>query len=140
MRLIVRRLEPGELNHELLWLGVSVGALALAVIWFLLGLPWPICVFHTLTGHPCATCGATRSAIAFFHGQFFSAWKWNPLAFIGYCTLSIFNAYAATVLVSGAPRLRLAHIKTNEKKFLRVFVIALLALNWIYLWNANQPV
>ena len=139
MRLIVRRLEPGELNHELLWLSASIGSLSLAVIWFSLGLPWPICVFHTLTGHPCATCGATRSAIAFFHGQFFSAWKWNPLAFVGYCTFSIFNAYAATVLVTRAPRLRIAHIKMNDKKFLRVLVIALLALNWIYLWTANQP-
>src|ERR1700704_7020244 len=97
MQLSRRPIAPGELDHELIWLAVSLGALAAAALWFALHLPWPICVFHTLTGHPCATCGATRSAIAFFHGQFFSAWKWNPLAFVGYCTLSIFNAYAATV-------------------------------------------
>jgi len=106
MRLIVHRLEPGELNHELLWLSVS---------------------------------GATRSAIEFFHGHFLSAWKWNPLAFIAYCALSIFDAYAAIALVMRAPRLRIAHFTTGDRTFLRLFSIVLLALNWIYLWSANPP-
>ena len=139
MRLIVHRLEPGELNHEVLWLSVSVGSLACAAIWLSLGLPWPSCVFHDLTGLPCLTCGATRSAIEFFHGHFLSAWKWNPLAFIAYCALSIFDAYAAIALVMRAPRLRIAHFTTGDRTFLRLFSIVLLALNWIYLWSANPP-
>jgi hypothetical protein len=139
MRLIVRRLEPGELNHELLWLSVSVGSLACAAIWLSFGLPWPVCVFHALTGHPCATCGATRSAIAFLHGQFFTAWRWNPLASIAFCGLSIFDAYAAIALVMRAPRLRIAHFTTGDKVFLRVMVIALLGLNWLYLLASKSP-
>lgn len=139
MRLIVRRLEPGELNHELLWLSVSVGSLACAAIWLSLGLPWPTCVFHALTGHPCATCGATRSAIAFLHGQFFTAWRWNPLASIAFCGLSIFDAYAAIALVMRAPRFRIAHFTAGDKIFLRVIVIALLGLNWLYLLASKSP-
>lgn len=137
MRLIVRRLGPDELNHELLWLSVSIGSLACAAVWLGLGLPWPICVFHALTGHPCATCGATRSAIAFFHGQFFAAWRWNPLAFSAYCTLSIFDVYAAIVLITRAPRFRLARLTSTEKSLVRVIVVASLAINWIYLLIAN---
>ena len=95
-------------------------------------------MFHALTGHPCATCGATRSAVAFFNAQFFSAWKWNPLAFVAYCALSIFDAYAAIVLITRAPRLRLARITVPEKKFIRASAVSLLALNWIYLLIENR--
>src|SRR6478736_3994396 len=68
MQIVRRPLAPSETNHELLWLSVSSGGLALAASWFALKLPWPICLFHALTGHPCLTCGATRSAVAFFRG------------------------------------------------------------------------
>src|SRR5713101_495204 len=137
MRLIVRRLDPSELNYELIWLSVSIGSLACAAAWLGLGLPWPICAFHSLTGYPCATCGATRSAIEFFHGHFLNAWRWNPLAFVSYCALSIFNVYAAIILVTRAPRLRLIDVTSTGKNLVRLFVIASLALNWIYLLIAN---
>ena len=137
MQIARRPLAPGETDHELIWLSVSLGGLSLAATWLALHLPWPICMFHALTGHPCATCGATRSAVAFFHAQFFSAWKWNPLAFVAYCALSVFDVYAAIVLITRAPRLRLARITAPEKKFIRASVVSLLAVNWIYLLVAN---
>src|SRR5437867_369890 len=78
MRLTVRHRIKTDLDHELIWLSVSLGGLALAASWFALRLPWPHCIFLSITGLPCLTCGATRSAIAFFHLDFWSAWKWNP--------------------------------------------------------------
>ena len=137
MQVVWRPLAPGETDHELLWLNVSLGGLAAAAIWLALHLPWPYCLFHAMTGHPCATCGATRSAIAFFHGQFLTAWKWNPLAFAGYCALSIFDAYAAIVLIMRAPRLRLVQMTSFEKNLARVALVALLLLNWTYLLIVN---
>lgn len=133
MQLVWRPVAPREINHELIWLSVSLGGLGLAAAWFALHFPWPICLFHALTGHPCVTCGATRSAVEFFHGHFLNAWMWNPLAFLFYCALSIFDAYAFVVLVTRAPRLRIARLSRSEKKFIRVSVISLLALNWSYL-------
>src|SRR5205807_9561337 len=94
MQIVRRPLAPGETNHELLWLSVSLGGLALAAKCLALKLPWPICLFHSLTGHPCLTRGATRSAVAFFHAHFFVALQWNPLGFLLYCALSIFILYA----------------------------------------------
>src|SRR5436853_2689307 len=119
MQIARRPLAPGETDHELLWLCVSLGSVALAASWLALHVPWPICLFHAVTGHPCATCGATRSAIAFFHGQFFTAWKWNPLAFVSYTALSIFDAYAFGVLVMRAPRLRITRLSRGERTFAR---------------------
>jgi hypothetical protein len=138
MQICWRKVAFRETDHELLWLSVSLASLATAAAWFALRLPWPQCVFHALTGHPCVTCGATRSALQFFHGHFFTALQWNPLVFVTLCGVSIFDAYAAIVLIAGAPRLRVAHITSVEKNFARILFVALLALNWIYLLVANR--
>jgi Protein of unknown function (DUF2752) len=137
MQIVRRPLAPGETNHELLWLSVSSGGLALAATWLALRLPWPICLFHMLTGHPCLTCGATRSAVAFFHAHLLASLQWNPLAFLSYCGLSVFNVYALAVVVTRAPRLRFAQLSARERKFIRGAVITLFLLNWVYLLTAN---
>ena len=138
MQILRRPLAPGETNHELLCLSVSSATLAFAATWFALGLPWPVCLFHALTGHPCLTCGATRSAIAFFHGQFFNALQWNPLVFLFYCGLFLFNAYALFVCLLRAPRIRVAQLSVAEKKIIRGWIVAIFALNWVYLVIANR--
>jgi len=133
MQLCRHQLEPGETDHELIWLAVSLGSLALATAWFALSLPWPRCAFHDLTGLPCVTCGMTRSAIQFFHGHFLAAWKWNPLVFAFLCGVTAFDLYAFVAFAMRAPRLRIAQFDQCEKIFIRASVVALLALNWIYL-------
>jgi hypothetical protein len=133
MHLRRHQLEPGETDHELIWLAVSLGSLALAIAWFALGLPWPRCTFHDLTGLPCVTCGMTRSAIQFFHGHFLAAWKWNPLVFAFLCGVTAFDLYAFVALVTRAPRLRICFCTQRARTFARLSVIAALVLNWIYL-------
>src|SRR5438552_17871987 len=124
MQIVRRPLAPGETDHELLWLSVSSGGLALAASWFALKLPWPICLFHALTDRPCPTCGATRSAVAFFHAHFVTAFQWNPLAFLFYCALSLFNVYALAVNVMHCPPLRIVRLTATEQKFMRGPIIA----------------
>jgi hypothetical protein len=133
MQLVRHRLVPPELDHELIWLTVSFGSLAFAAIWLAFGLPWPRCAFHDVTGLPCVTCGMTRSAIQFFHGNFLSALRWNPLVFVALCGLSIFDAYAFVVLVARAPRVRIAKFSSAEKTFVRALVVTSLGANWGYL-------
>ena len=133
MRIVRRPLAPGQTDHELLWFCVSIVALSLAATWFVVGLPWPHCLFLTLTGHPCLTCGATRSAIAFFHLDFWSAWKWNPLVFLFLGGLSIFDVYAFAVLFLRAPRLRIGQFSAVEKRVLRFVAVVALLSNWLYL-------
>jgi Protein of unknown function (DUF2752) len=133
MRLRVRRLAPGELDHELIWLSVSLSSLALAAGWLAIGLPWPRCMFHEITGFPCATCGMTRCAIQFFHGHLLAALKWNPLVFAFLCSVIAFDLYAFAVLVTRAPRLRICLHRPGAKTFARISLISALALNWVYL-------
>lgn len=40
----------------------------------------PPCLFHRLTGLPCATCGMTRMARAFAAGDLGAAFHWHPVA------------------------------------------------------------
>lgn len=133
MQVSCRYRGANEIDHELLWLSVSLGSLGVAVGWLALGLPWPRCVFHELTGLPCVTCGMTRSGIAFFHGHFLPALFWNPLVFAFLCGVTAFDLYAFTVLIIRAPRLRIVFQTEAEKKSARMIVIAALALNWVYL-------
>lgn len=132
MQISARRLAPKETDYELLWLGVSVCALVAGVIWFALHLPWPSCLFHALTGFPCVTCGATRATVQFLHGHFLAALILNPLIFVSLCAIALFDVYALVVLITRAPRLRLIQLSQFEKKTVRIVVICLLALNWVY--------
>jgi hypothetical protein len=133
MRLLWRRRSAHELDHEFIWLAVSVASFAAAAAWLALALPWPKCPFFSVTGLPCVTCGATRSTIAFLHGNFFRALRWNPLAFAALWGLVAFDLYAAVVLAGRMPRLRIVDWTAREKNAARIAVISLLALNWIYL-------
>jgi Protein of unknown function (DUF2752) len=133
MRLRVRRVGTGEIDHELLWLSVSLVSLTIAAAWLAIGLPWPRCVFHELTGLPCVTCGLTRCAIQFFHGHFLTALKWNPLVFAALCGVMAFDLYAFATLITGAPRLRISFPTQRAKTFVRVSVVLAFVLNWIYL-------
>ena len=133
MRLVSRPLAPNEFDHELVWLAVSVAAVAAGGGWLWIGLRWPGCPFLALTGYPCLTCGATRCALAFGHGHFFQAWHWNPLAFVALCGVVVFDVYAAIVLLARLPRLRLTNWTLSERNAVRVIVVILIAVNWIYL-------
>jgi hypothetical protein len=133
MQLSVRRLAPGEVDHELIWLSASVSSVGFAAVWLYLGLPWPRCVFHDVTKLPCVTCGMTRCGIEFFHGHFLAALQWNPFVFAVLCGFIVFDIYALVTLIAGTPRLRLKLSTQRAKTFLRVSVVSSLAVNWIYL-------
>jgi hypothetical protein len=140
MRISLRHRAPGELDHELIWLAVSVSSLAIAGIWFALGLPWPRCIFHDLTGWPCPSCGMTRAATEFMRGHLPAAFRWNPLVFSSLCALTIFNLYASLVLVAGRRRVRIALVTRGERNLMRAVIVGLLALNWLYLLVANPGI
>lgn len=138
MQLHWRKPAPQELDHELLWLTVSLGTGLALVGWFAAQLPTPRCAFHSLTGLPCVTCGATRAAIQFLHGHFGASFLYNPLAFLAYCGLLAFDLYALAVLATRAPRLRIENFAPGERLLARTVIIALLAGNWLYLLTLGR--
>jgi len=133
MRLVWRRLSPEGFNHELVWLMISVATVVAATAWSALGLIWPRCPFLELTGYPCLTCGATRCSLAFLHGHFLSALRWNPLAFAALCGIAMYDLYAVVVVAVRSSRPRLVDWSALEKNGVRLAVLILIAANWIYL-------
>ncbi len=133
MRFEWRRLRSGELDHELIWLLVTVGAAAFGALWFWLQLPWPRCGWRALTGLSCATCGATRAAQAFLQGDFLGALRFNPLIAIGFCGVVLYDLYASAVLLTGAPRLRVKSGGRQTRAVAFLLLVLLGGLNWIYL-------
>src|SRR5947207_2265438 len=133
MQISDRQHYSGDIDHELIWLSASVLALGFAAAWLTMGLTWPRCAFHDITHVPCVTCGMTRCGIQFFQGHFLAAFKWNPLVFAVLCGVIAFDVYALATVIARTPRLRI-HLSTQRAKtFLRVSIISVLALNWIYL-------
>jgi hypothetical protein len=133
MRVQWRRLRPGELDAELIWLSMTVASAALGLIWLALHLPFPRCTFLTVTGLPCVTCGATRAAMALLRGDLAAAFWLNPLVFVGMAAVALFDLYALTVLLARAPRLRVAFPTRQARRALVAISCGVLLLNWIYL-------
>jgi hypothetical protein len=133
MRIVRRRLAPGEFDHEMVWLAVSLAAVVGGAVWLRLGLLWPQCPFLAMTGYPCLTCGATRCSIAFFHADVARALSWNPLVLVALFGVVLFDVYAAIVLVTRGARLRVVDWTRMEKRMVRIAVVALIAVNWAYL-------
>jgi hypothetical protein len=127
-----RRLHPGEIDHEAIWLGVSLGALGAAWLWTELALPTPECPFHHFTGLPCPTCGVTRCLRAVFHRDWTTATTINPLAFLGLGAIVLYDLYAASVLLWRWPRLRLDRT-ARLGRLARYTTIAALLINWAWL-------
>ena len=131
-----RPLRRGEMDHEALWLGVSLAALAGAWFWTRLGLASPVCVFHELTGWACPGCGATRCVRAVFRGEMRGAFLVNPLMCVTLIGIVIFDLYAGTVLALGLPRWR-PRVSARAAMALRLGCAGVLLMNWLWLLCAG---
>lgn len=128
----LRPLRPGEIDHELIWLCVSIASGAFLAGWLKLDLPRPTCSFHDITGYPCLTCGATRCVLQLLQGHLGAAFRFNPGVFVALCALVLYDAYAFGVVVFRLPRLRLGPVSPQAAKWVRVCALALIVLNWAY--------
>jgi hypothetical protein len=128
-----RRLLTNEIDHEAIWLGVSVLSLGGAWAWLHFALPSPGCPFHQFTGIPCPTCGMTRCLRYTFQSDWKAAADIDPLAFLGYVGIVAYDFYAATVLALRLPRLRFDTVSPRWGQFVRFAAIAAILGNWMYL-------
>jgi hypothetical protein len=131
MRLERRTAEARRSPLGAIFGGVLLLAGAGAAVWLRLGLPRPICHFHTLTGVPCPTCGSTRLVEALLRGELLAAFGWNPLVFVGLSLVALWAVASVLVRVTGLPSWRL-RLTPRETLFVRLLAIVVILAGWGY--------
>jgi hypothetical protein len=74
-----RLLDPSQRRGKV-WQAAAIAALlgAAAMTDPTHPLPFEVCLFHTLTGLPCPTCGMTRAVCHAVHGHWAQSVAWHP--------------------------------------------------------------
>ena len=118
-----------ERQLAFLWLAAAVSAVALRPLWLALAPVLRPCIFRSLSGIPCPTCGTTRAATAFLDGDLSAAFAANPLA-----------AAAGLLFIAGAPlaalwaiaRLPMPVVPKPLPGWMRIGVVVLIVANWLF--------
>jgi hypothetical protein len=128
--------KKGELNLPLVYLLVAgAGVFFVYMLYLFNRLPHLPCVFKTVTVYPCPTCGSTRIVSSLIELDILSAFRWNPLLFLGGITFIAWVFYGFYMFFSGK-KIRVTFTK-KEGLFLRLGFIASFIINWIYLVAAD---
>jgi hypothetical protein len=122
-----------ERHLALLWLVAAAAAVALKPLWLALAPRLRPCIFHSLTGIPCPTCGTTRAATAFLDGNLLAALAANPLAAVGGLVFVVGAPLAALWAVARWP---VPVLPMPLPKWARVVAVALIVANWLYVIGA----
>lgn len=133
MTITTRRLERGDIDHELIW--SSVALVSLAGLWLYAQLPTaaPLaCPFHAITGWPCVTCGGTRATLALMRGAVGEAFQWNPLVAAAGIAAIPYLLYAVIVVMCGLPRVHV-HLGARDRTFVRLSAAVAVTATWAFL-------
>jgi hypothetical protein len=94
------------------------------------------CLFHSITGVPCPSCGATRSAVSLVHGDIFYALKMNPLFFLFYIILVIWGILSLVLFIT-RKKMKIT-LNMTEARLIRWGALAAIFINWGYLIIADR--
>lgn len=121
-------MSPGR-QLGLLWGAVAAALVALSPLAPRIAPALPACLFKTLTGLPCLTCGATRAALALARFDFVGAFTVSPLAAAAWTVLIAggLTAGIAALAGRGVPEPR------TVPGAVRWAAVAVLLANWAYL-------
>ncbi|MGA1977127.1 MAG: DUF2752 domain-containing protein [Bacteroidales bacterium] len=138
-----------ELTRRKLYALLSVALLA-GYIWFFYDLAVDpegadnspgVCLFKSVTGIPCPSCGSTRAIIALFHGDVVKSLSLNPIGLLLAMIMTVtpfwliydFLTHKKTLL----DRYRQAEA-ILRKPIVAFPLIILVILNWI--WNISKGI
>ena len=108
----------------LAWSALGAAAIGLSAH---LGRPVELCLIKRFTGVACPTCGFTRGALSFLHGQAGQAWLYNPL--LNSALAFFFAATAVRVIFARGVRISLTRA---ERSAAWIAAIVLFFVNWAY--------
>jgi hypothetical protein len=123
-------LSVAERQLAWIWGGLALSVVALKPLWPLIAPFLRPCLFRSITGVPCPSCGATRSVFALLDGDVSGALSLNPLVFAGTVAFLVGGVVAPLWAWrrGTAPRL-----PRPLPWSIRLGLVALILLNWIWL-------
>jgi hypothetical protein len=117
--------------RRLPWVALGMGllgALALVLGPILKSHPWVLrpCLFKTLTGFACATCGLTRCSLALLEGRPWEAIHWHPVAALLLFASPLLAAWDIRRAIRGEP-----YPSLPDRRAPRLALALILAATWI---------
>ena len=94
------------------------------------------CLFRTVTGLPCPSCGSTRSVVSILHGDVAGSVHWNLLGYLVLSAMILLPAWIVSDLVSRKDTLYRAFLKAEailRMKSVAIPAVLILVANWV--WN-----
>ncbi len=94
------------------------------------------CMFRSITGVPCPSCGMTRSVTTIARGNIINAMWWNPLGLIMFVSMITFPLWIISDLVLRKNSFFLFYKKVEtffQNKIVAIISIAAVLMLWI--WN-----
>jgi hypothetical protein len=132
MQIQLRKRQSGDIEFGLIY-----GSIALLALLFARVMPirviFPGCLFRSITGLPCPTCGATRSVISLAHGDYVNAFFLNPLVCVSFLVACLFFFLALVALIFRLPRAAVS-CSGFELALLKASAASLILINWFYLF------
>lgn len=128
-----RSIEPGR-QLGFMWGAVALLLVLLSPFADSLASRTPPCPFKAITGVPCATCGATTSAVALAHADLAGALRASPLAAVAWITFVLGGFVAAITAWRGRG---VIEPPRRIHWALRAALVAAVLGNWGYLLAAT---
>ena len=95
-----------------------------------------VCMIKNITGYPCPSCGTTRAMQLLVKGNLTTSLKMNPFGIVVAILMAIAPIWILIDVVLKKDTFYHSYKKTEviiRTKWLAIFLIVLVALNWI--WN-----
>jgi hypothetical protein len=124
-----RPLSAAERQLALVWGGLVLAVIALKPLWIVVAPLLRPCVFRSITGVPCPTCGATRGALALLDGRLIDGLAFNPLV----ATAAVLFVVGGVVAPIWAWRRGSApEISQPLPMWLRIALVVVFLVNWAW--------
>ena len=93
------------------------------------------CAMKSVFGIPCLTCGATRGTVRLLYGDIAGAFSYQPMIMVVYLLLATWGLTSLGLFVQDK-RAKL-HLNPTETRMMKVALIAVPLVNWVYLIAAG---